>query len=103
MIYIIATTTAHEGNHTALVAAFRTILATVRAKRGCLRYDLAAHVKSGFPGQASFDENDLVIVEAWADRESFEEHITDSAYRAWFVGVYPLIAKASMLVLEDVS
>ena len=101
MIYIIATITAHEGRHADLLSEFHANLTTVRAKRGCLVYDIAVHLKSDLPGQAPFDRNDMVIVEAWVNRASFEAHITDAVYREWFMTVYHLVANASMQILES--
>jgi quinol monooxygenase YgiN len=100
MIYVVATLTAREGKHGELVAAFGENLACVRAKKGCVTYDLSVHRRSGMPGQPPFDANDLVIIEAWATWDAFEAHISDPAYRAWYVEVYPAVAKASMQVLQ---
>ncbi|HEY0798073.1 MAG TPA: antibiotic biosynthesis monooxygenase family protein [Candidatus Baltobacteraceae bacterium] len=103
MIYIIATLTAREGRHDELVAAFDKNLDHVRAKRGCVTYDLAVHHDSGMPGQPPFDANDLLIVEAWQDWSAFTAHIGDPVYRAWYAGVYPAVAKASMQVLRQIG
>jgi quinol monooxygenase YgiN len=102
MIYVIATMTARDGRHDELVATFGGILDVVRAKRGCVAYDLTVQCDSGLPGQRPIGPNDLVIVEAWDDWSAFEAHITDPAYRAWYVGVYPCVAGASMQILQRV-
>ncbi len=103
MMYVIATLTAREGRHAQLVAEFEKILDAVRAKTGCLTYDLALHCESGQRGQHPFDPNELVIVEAWMDASAFEAHIADPGYRTWYAGIYPCVASASMQVLRPVT
>jgi quinol monooxygenase YgiN len=100
MIHAIAAIKAREGERDNLVAAFREILPEVRAKTGCLEYSLALHLRTGFPGQPPFDENEFIIVEKWDDLESLKAHMADPKYQAWFVKLWPLVAGASMQVFQ---
>ncbi len=100
MIHVIATIKAKENQRSSLVAAFRETVQTVKAKNGCVEYALAIHLNSDLPGQIPFDENELIIVEKWTSLESFKEHLSDPAFRGWYVNVWPLIAGASMQILE---
>lgn len=100
MIQVIATIRAIEDKHDELVAAFKEILPGIRAKTGCIEYGIAIHCKSGFPGQRLFDENELMVIEKWADLRALEAHITEPTYQTWFINVSPLIATAFMDIFE---
>jgi quinol monooxygenase YgiN len=103
MIHVIATIKAREGQRDALIAAFREILPDVRAKAGCLEYALALHLRSGFPGQPAFDDNEFIIVEKWADLAALQAHIASPTYQAWYVHLWHLVGGASMQVFEAID
>ena len=103
MIHVIAAIRAREGRRQSLLAEFQEILSEVRAKAGCIEYSLAVHLDSGFPGQARFDENEVIIVEKWADLAALKAHITDPTYQAWFTRAWELVASASMQIFEAVA
>lgn len=100
MIHVIATIKARDGQRDTLVAAFREILPQVRVKEGCLQYALALHSPTGFPGQATFDDNEFILIETWADLAALETHIASPAYQAWYRERWHLISSASMQVFE---
>lgn len=100
MIHVIAAIKAQPGQRDTLAAAFLDMLPRVRVKPGCIEYTLAFHLHSAFPGQPPFDENELIIVEKWDDLDALKAHMTDAAYQAWFVELWPLIASASMQVFQ---
>lgn len=99
MIHVIAVIKAVPGERDTLMTEFRNIVAEVLAKPGCREYSLAVHLQSGFPGQAAFDENELIIVEQWENLEFLKSHIADPRYQAWFsTTVWKNVASASMQV-----
>jgi len=98
MIHVIATIKAREGQRDVIATAFFRNLQTVRAKAGCIEYSLALHLPSGFPGQQTFDDNELIIVEKWSDLDALKAHIGDQAYQTWFAELWPQIAGASMQI-----
>ncbi|MBL0352147.1 MAG: antibiotic biosynthesis monooxygenase [Verrucomicrobia bacterium] len=100
MIYVIAAIRAREGQRDVVERLLRKIVPAVQAKAGCLEYELAVHLSSGFPGQPAFDDNELVIVEKWADLEALKTHLADPAYMDWYTNVWPLLAGASMQVFK---
>lgn len=104
MIYAIAVLHPRPAQHDALVAAFRDELPRVRAKRGSIDYSLAIHQQSGFPGQLSFDPDELIIIEKWSDLDALRSHIADAQYQTWFSMVWQrFIASASMQVFESIT
>lgn len=103
MIHVIATVTALPGRREAVLDAFRAVAPTVRAKTGCLQYDLALPTPSGLPGQLAFEDGDLVIVERWSGLADLMAHLEDEHYRAWFLQVHGCLCNASMQVLDAVE
>ncbi len=69
MFRIYVTFRAFEGKREAFVEALKKegILAAIRAEDGCLMYDFYYSEK---------DENELLLVEAWASRRHQEIHMT---------------------------
>ena len=100
MIYVIAAIRAGEGQRDVVERLFRKSVPAVQAQAGCLEYELAVHLSSGFPGQPAFADNEVVIVEKWADIEALKTHLADPAYLDWYVNVWPQLAGASMQVFE---
>jgi quinol monooxygenase YgiN len=99
MIHVIATLTTRAGQRDTLLQAFYKIQAEVLAKRGCVEYTPARHFESGLLGQGPYDDDEVLIVEKWADKESLEAHIDDPKYAAWFDGIQEMIVDASMQIL----
>lgn len=104
MIHVIATVTALPGRREAVLDAFRAVAPAVRAKAGCLQYDLALPIPSGLPGQVAFEDGDLVIVERWSALADLMAHLGDEHYRAWYLQqVHRCLCRASMQVLDAVE
>jgi quinol monooxygenase YgiN len=103
MIHVIATVTARPGQRAAVVDAFCRAAPAVRAKPGCLQYDLALPTPSGLPGQAAYEAGDLVVVEQWTSLADLVAHLGDEQYRAWYLQVHPCLSRASMQVLDAVE
>jgi quinol monooxygenase YgiN len=101
MIHVIASITARDSMREIVEKAFREILSTVRAKPGCIQYELAVNFPSGFPGQPPYDDNELLIVEEWTDLDHLRAHMEDPKYRAWYVEIWPFVSKASMRVFAS--
>ncbi len=100
MIYVIAAIRVREGQREVVARRFGEIIAAVRAKAGCLEYELAVHLPSGLPGQPAFDDNELMIVEKWTDLDALKTHMADPVYQDWYITVWPLLAGASMQIFE---
>jgi quinol monooxygenase YgiN len=100
MIHVIATIEAQEGQRDALIDAFHHIIPSVQAKQGCLEYGLAVPVDSGLEGQEQSNGSTLTLIEKWASLDILKAHLADPKYQDWFTQVWPLMAGASMQVLE---
>ncbi len=74
MLYLIATLKIKPGSLPAIMEAVRPCIRDTRLETGCISYDLH---------QSVTDENTLVFVERWTDRESLEAHFETPHLKAW--------------------
>jgi len=103
MIHVIATIRAQDSKLEVLTSAFRAVLPQVRAKPGCIEYKLAINLRTGMPGQSTFSDDELVVIEKWTNLDALRVHLLDPIYRSWYTTVWHLVAEAAMQVFEDVD
>ena len=104
MIHVIAALRAQKGRRNAILCAFRGIIDDVRLKPGCVEYALAINVESGMQGQSAGSDDDVIIVEKWADLDLLKQHVADPGYQSWYLRqVWPDVASASMQIFESTS
>lgn len=103
-IHAIATIMAKPEKRDILAAAFREILERVRSKNGCLEYDLANPLQVQATGEKPVNDNEVILIERWQNRETLEAHLADAEYQTWFNEVIrPFIESASMQILQKES
>ncbi len=74
MIHLIATLQIKPGSLPQIREAVMPCIEATRQEKGCISYDLH---------QSMTDENTLVFVERWTDRDSLAAHFTEPHLIAW--------------------
>ena len=93
MLVVIGSATAAPGRRDDLVMAARTIATATRTDAGCLAYSFAADLE---------DENRILSVEIWADRDSLDEHMTHAHTEEFLATAPGLVAGQPVMSFYDV-
>lgn len=101
MIFVIATSVLKPGCRNEFIAAVKDNLAKVRAEAGCLSYDLAGDVESGFPVQEFCGEDTLVFVERWQSIEHLKAHLAAPHMAEFKEKVKDLRVSSTLKVLTE--
>lgn len=63
---------------------FEPLVAATRQEKACIQYDLH---------QSTDDENNLIMIEQWADEQGFEQHLQASHFISFAAQVQSLLAE----------
>ena len=74
MTYLVATLTYKPGTLNEFLNDAKACIAATREETGCISYDLH---------QSLTDENTLVFVERWTDRQALEGHFNAEHFKVW--------------------
>ena len=100
MIHVIAIITAKPGQRGAILAAFRDILAEVRAEAGCIEYAPAIDSEGGPEGLAKLGPDSFMVIEKWESQETLAAHAASGHMAAYASRVKHLIAARAVHVLD---
>jgi quinol monooxygenase YgiN len=101
MVHLIAIVTARPGKRPELLAAFRSILPSVRAEEGCIEYQPVVDLE-GFGGfQTPLGADSYVVVEKWASASALRAHAGAPHMAAYSAGTKDLIASRVLHVLTE--
>lgn len=100
MIIVLATIELHAGTRDAFLTEFRKNLAAVRAENGCIEYIPTVEHGAGLPGQASVEEDLVVVVEKWQDQDALEAHLIAPHMIAYRALVKDYVKRAALQILE---
>ena len=99
VIHVVAIVTAKPGSREEVLAAFREIVPTVRAERGCLEYEpLVDAVGAGEIGTPA-GADAFIVVEKWSDLEALRAHSEAPHMADYAARVGHLIAARAVHVL----
>jgi quinol monooxygenase YgiN len=74
MVHLIAFITAVPGKRDELLAAFRSIVPTVRAERGCIEYTPVVDLDAFGGFQTPLGPDTYAVVEKWETAEALRAH-----------------------------
>lgn len=74
MLVVVAKFTVKPGKKEELLALAKDLIAATRAETGCISYTLL---------EDPYDDNGLVFLEEWADKEALERHFTMPHILEW--------------------
>lgn len=103
MVHLIALITAIPGKRDELLAAFRSIIPTVLAERGCVEYVPVVDL-DGFGGfQTPLGPDTYAVIEKWASAEALRAHAAAPHMAAYGQRTKHLIASRVLHVLTAAS
>ena len=91
MIYLVATLTIKPGSLPDFIDAAKACIAATRQEAGCISYDLH---------QSLTDENTLVFVERWENRESLDGHFNAAHFKVWREAGGPYFTSRKIEIVE---
>jgi quinol monooxygenase YgiN len=100
VIHVIAIITAKPGQREAVLAAFRDILAQVRAEAGCLEYGPVVDIEGGPDHLAKIGPDGFMVVEKWSSQEALRAHAASAHMAAYVSHVKDLLASRMIYVLD---
>ena len=103
MVHVIAIITAKPGQREAILAAFRAILPTVHAEKGCIEYEPAIDADGIGPLQTKAGPDTFLVIEKWADPEALKTHAAAPHMAAYAAKVKDLIASRAVHVLTSAA
>jgi quinol monooxygenase YgiN len=82
MLHVLATVDLKPGKRDLFLQAFSRYVPFVREEDGCLEYGPAVEVPCPAAGSVKVNENRVIVMEKWRDREALETHLqTESLAR----------------------
>ena len=102
MLHVVAMITTKPGQREAVLAAFQDNVPAVRAEVGCLQYEPAVDVESGFDSLAKIGPDSFMVLEKWESREALEAHAASTHMAAYAARVKDLLVSRSIYVLDPV-
>jgi quinol monooxygenase YgiN len=100
MIRVIAIITAKPGRREEVLTAFRAILPTVRAERGCIEYGPAVDAEGFGAFQAKMGPDVFVVLETWENAEALKAHAAAPHMAAYGEKTKALIASRAIHILS---
>lgn len=100
MIHVIATIELAPGTRDAYLAAFRKIIADVRAEKGCIEYGPAVDAQTDLANQAKIGPDKVVVVEKWENLAALKAHSASPHMQTYRVNVKDYVRGVHLLVLD---
>lgn len=100
MIHVIASIHVKPGTRGPFLAIFKANIPAVLAEDGCLRYEPALDVDTGFPAQGGVRADVVTIVEAWQSLAHLKAHLAAAHMAAYREKVKDLVVGVQLQVLE---
>jgi quinol monooxygenase YgiN len=100
MICVIATIQVAAGRRNDLLAAFRPLVAKVRAEPGCIDYTPMIDTRSGLAEQDPLRDNAIVVVEKWEGTAALVAHLKTLHMAEYVRKAEELQATLKLQVLE---
>lgn len=94
MIYLIATLHIKPGSLPTIMEAVAPCIEATRKETGCISYDLV---------QSLTDENTLMFVERWTDKEALNAHFHEPHLIAWREAGEPLFVSRKIEIIESAN
>ncbi len=102
MIHVIASVRVKPGRRDDLLKLMKSVAATVRAEKGCIRYVPTVDIASGLPPQV-LDANLVTLIETWESLDALRSHLATPHMAAFFEKRKDMVEGGSSLkVLQEV-
>jgi quinol monooxygenase YgiN len=100
MIHVIATIRTASGRREDLLAAFRDLVAEVRAEQGCLEYAPVIDVAAPIGGVAAVRDDVVTVIEKWESAAALQAHLQAPHMLRYRETVKEFVAAVEIRVLE---
>jgi quinol monooxygenase YgiN len=102
MIHVVATIEVAAGQRPAFLNIFRALVPRVRAEAGCVDYGPTVDVATDISGLPAVRENEVTVVEKWADVAALKAHLATPHMQAFLAQTQPLVKGIDIRVLQPV-
>ena len=100
MIHVIATIELHPGKRDEFLNAFRALIPSVHAEKGCIEYGPAIDLATDIEAQNPIRNDVVTVIEKWESLENLEAHLIAPHMMQYRKQVKDLVVNSEIFVLE---